>query len=186
MFDGWFLFQLLLFTALYFLLNSWLITVALALQQDVAAHTIWLRHFFELLINYGAGGSIGALLVYNTRTVNPFFVAAILPLLLMLFLTYQWSNKRVEAERDKTAQLNRVFLSTIEALALAIDAKDQVTHGHIRRVQRYTMALADALGITDDKATGGVAGGGIATRHWEACRSRVHSEQTWAAHPRRV
>ncbi len=44
-----------------------------------------------------------------------------------------------------------MFLSTIEALALAIDAKDQVTHGHIRRVQRYTMALAEALGITGQK-----------------------------------
>jgi putative nucleotidyltransferase with HDIG domain len=44
-----------------------------------------------------------------------------------------------------------VFLSTIEALALAIDAKDQVTHGHIRRVQRYTMALAAALGVKDEK-----------------------------------
>ena len=79
------------------------------------------------------------------------FVAAIFPLLIVLFLTYQWSNKRVEAERQKNAELNRVFLSTIEALALAIDAKDQVTHGHIRRVQRYTMALAEALGIKDEK-----------------------------------
>jgi putative nucleotidyltransferase with HDIG domain len=47
--------------------------------------------------------------------------------------------------------LNRVFLSTIEALALAIDAKDQVTHGHIRRVQRFTMALAEGLGVKDSK-----------------------------------
>ena len=42
-------------------------------------------------------------------------------------------------------------MSTIEALALAIDAKDQVTHGHIRRVQRHTIALAEALGVKDDK-----------------------------------
>jgi putative nucleotidyltransferase with HDIG domain len=150
-FSGWFLLRLLLFTAIYFVLNSWLITGVLALQQGIRATTIWRQHFFELLVNYAAGGSIAALLVYNTQRVDPFFVAAILPLLLMLYLTYQVGNKRIEAERDKNTQLNRVFLSTIEALALAIDAKDQVTHGHIRRVQRYTMALADALGITDQK-----------------------------------
>ena len=150
-FTGWFLLQLLLFTALYFLLNSWLITFALALQQGVRAHTIWRQHFVELLINYAAGGSIAALLVYNTQSVDPFYVAAILPLLAMLFVGYQYTNRRVDAERDKNAELNRVFLSTIEALALAIDAKDQVTHGHIRRVQRYTMALAETLGITDSK-----------------------------------
>ena len=79
------------------------------------------------------------------------FIGVIVPLLLVIYLTYTWSSRRVEAERQKVADLNRVFLSTIEALALAIGAKDQVTHGHIRRVQRYTMTLADALGIKDEK-----------------------------------
>ena len=74
-----------------------------------------------------------------------------MPLLGVNYFTYRWSTKRVEAEREKVQELNRVFLSTIEALALAIDAKDQVTHGHIRRVQRYTMSLADALGVKDDR-----------------------------------
>ncbi len=150
-FGGWFVGQLTLFTTLYFLFNSWLLTIALALQQRLRARDLWWRHFRELLVNYGAGGSVAALLVYNTRTVDPYFVAATIPLLIVLFLTYQWANRRVEAEREKTQELNRVFLSTIEALALAIDAKDQVTHGHIRRVQSYTMALADAVGVQDQK-----------------------------------
>ncbi len=149
--DASFVVHLALFTLLYFLLNSWLLTFALALQQRTAPQRIWLTHFKELLVNYLAGASIAALLVYNTRTVDPTFVAVISPLLIVLYLMYQWSNKRVEAEREKNAQLNRVFLSTIEALALAIDAKDQVTHGHIRRVQRYTMSLAESLGVKDEK-----------------------------------
>ena len=148
-FDTWFVGTLAGFTTLYFLCNSWLITVALALQQRVSATAIWRKHFWELLVNYVAGGSIAALLVYNTQTVQWETVIAIVPLLIVLFFTYQWSNKRVEAEREKIAELNRVFLSTVEALALAIDAKDQVTHGHIRRVQRYTMALAESLGVKD-------------------------------------
>jgi putative nucleotidyltransferase with HDIG domain len=146
-----FILQLALFTTTYFLFNSWLISWAVALQRRAAATEIWWRHFREVLLNYAAGGSIAALLVYNTRQVKVEFVLAILPLLVVLFLTYQWSNKRVEAEREKTGELNRVFLSTIEALALAIDAKDQVTHGHIRRVQRYTIALAESLGINDER-----------------------------------
>src|SRR5678816_1019859 len=32
---------------------------------------------------------------------------------------------------------------------MAIDAKDQITHGHIRRVQSYAVALAKHLGVTD-------------------------------------
>ena len=149
--DGRFILTLCVFTILYFLLNSWLLAIAIALQQRVKPYTIWSKYFRDLLVNYGAGGSLGAVLIYNTRSVDPVFVAIILPLLVVLFLTYQWSNSRVEAERQKNAELNRVFLSTVEALALAIDAKDQVTHGHIRRVQRYTMELASFLGVQDPK-----------------------------------
>lgn len=150
-FDAFFIAQLTAFSTLYYLLNTWILTLVLAMQQRVSAHTIWWSHFRELLVNYAAGGSIAALMVYNTREVKPEFVFAILPLLVVMFLTYKWSNKRVEVERERNAELNRVFLSTVEALALAIDAKDQVTHGHIRRVQRYTMALAEALGVEEQQ-----------------------------------
>ena len=47
--------------------------------------------------------------------------------------------------------MNRLYLSTIETLATAIDAKDQVTHGHIRRVQKFALALASELGIRDER-----------------------------------
>jgi len=40
-------------------------------------------------------------------------------------------------------------MSTIETLAMAIDAKDQITHGHIRRVQLYAIGLAKAIGVKD-------------------------------------
>ena len=34
---------------------------------------------------------------------------------------------------------------------MAVDAKDQVTHGHIRRVQRFAVELAKELGVSDDQ-----------------------------------
>jgi diguanylate cyclase (GGDEF)-like protein/putative nucleotidyltransferase with HDIG domain len=40
-------------------------------------------------------------------------------------------------------------MSTIETLAMAIDAKDQITHGHIRRVQHFAIGLAKAVGVND-------------------------------------
>ena len=47
--------------------------------------------------------------------------------------------------------MNRLHLSTIEALAHAIDAKDAVTHGHIRRVQSCAVKLASRLGLEDEQ-----------------------------------
>ena len=46
--------------------------------------------------------------------------------------------------------MDRLYLSTVETLAMAIDAKDDVTHSHVRRVQAYAIGLARALGITDE------------------------------------
>ena len=141
---------LAIFTVIYFLANSWLIAIAVALDQRTSPWRIWYG-LTDLLANYASGASIAAMLVYSGHQVSPTFVLLMMPLLGVIYLTYRSSTKRVEAEQQKNAELNRVFLSTIEALAMAIDAKDQVTHGHIRRVQRYTMALAETVGIKDDK-----------------------------------
>jgi putative nucleotidyltransferase with HDIG domain len=56
---------------------------------------------------------------------------------------------RVDDAHRHVTQVNEMYLSTIEALALAVDAKDQITHGHIRRVQVYTVELAKKLGVRE-------------------------------------
>ena len=47
-----------------------------------------------------------------------------------------------------------LHLATIEALALAIDAKDQTSQSHIRRVQLYAASVARALGMSDNDVQG--------------------------------
>ena len=145
-----FVLRLGLFTALHFLLSSWLVTFAIAMEHRLRPTRVWWDNFRELWINFGAGASIAAFAA-STKTFDFAFFFVIVPLLVVIYFTYSWSSRRLRAEREKNQELNRVFMSTIEALALAIDAKDQVTHGHIRRVQRYTMALAEALGVNDEK-----------------------------------
>ncbi|RQW77002.1 MAG: HD domain-containing protein, partial [Methylococcus sp.] len=56
------------------------------------------------------------------------------------------------ATRDR--QLSGLHLATIEALALAIDAKDQTTSRHIRRVEWLARALAHAVGLPDEEIQG--------------------------------
>ena len=56
---------------------------------------------------------------------------------------------RIEDTNVHLLQLNKLYLSTIETLAMAIDAKDQITHGHVRRVQLCAGGLARAMGIKD-------------------------------------
>ena len=78
------------------------------------------------------------------------YIGVIVPLLLVLYFTFKTTISRVEDADRHLEQLNRLYLSTIETLAMAIDAKDQVTHGHIRRVQAQATRLAKAVGVRDD------------------------------------
>jgi putative nucleotidyltransferase with HDIG domain len=90
------------------------------------------------------------LLVVYTREVDLRYIGVIIPLLLVLYFTFKTSMDRVADANKHVEQVDRLYLSTIETLAMAIDAKDQVTHGHIRRVQRYAVGLARHLGVQDE------------------------------------
>ena len=73
------------------------------------------------------------------------------PLLVVIYLTFRTSWGRLEDANRHVAELNELYLSTIEALAMAVDAKDQITHGHIRRVQVYAVELARRLGVSEER-----------------------------------
>ena len=57
-----------------------------------------------------------------------------------------WS--RLTAKTRESEELSRLHFATAEALATAIDAKDQTTHCHVRRVQIYAAGLGKILGLS--------------------------------------
>ena len=48
-------------------------------------------------------------------------------------------------------EINKLFLSTVEALATAIDAKDPYTYGHSRRVAELSVAISSEMGMPKDR-----------------------------------
>jgi len=62
------------------------------------------------------------------------------------FLTYKIYFERDNDKTREAEQLSRLHLATVEALATAIDAKDQTSHCHVRRVQIYATGLGKLLG----------------------------------------
>jgi len=142
---------LAVFALIYFGLNSWLIAFAVAFERRLSPYRIWRQNFLWLSLNYFSGASVALLLVAYSSDVDVRFIGVIVPLLLVLYLTFKTTMGRVEDADSHVQQLNRLYLSTIETLAMAIDAKDQVTHGHIRRVQQYAVGLAQQIGVTDQR-----------------------------------
>ena len=140
-----------LMTATYFGLNAGLTATAVALASGRSLRATWKEHYWPLLPSYMAGASLALLLVLAFREVQFSAIALILPLLLICYLTLQSSYGRLEDAKAHVTQLNRLLFSTVETLATAIDAKDEVTHDHVRRVQQGTLALAKAMGVVDSQ-----------------------------------
>jgi putative nucleotidyltransferase with HDIG domain len=145
------LFPLVAFTITYFLLNSSLIAFAISLEKGTPAHKVWRENFVWLSLNFFSGASVAALLVAYTRRLDWYAVGIIIPILVISYLTYKTSMGRLEDTTNHLSELNLLYLSTIETLAMWIDAKDQITHGHIRRVQTFAVELARELGVKDAK-----------------------------------
>jgi len=141
---------LIVFALVYFSLNSWLITFIVALERRLNPLKVWNSSFLWMSLNYFAGASIAFLFVGYNRRIDIGYIGVIVPLLLVMYLTFKTTISRVEDADRHLEQLNRLYLSTIETLAMAIDAKDQVTHGHIRRVQAHATSLAKKVGVRDE------------------------------------
>jgi putative nucleotidyltransferase with HDIG domain len=55
---------------------------------------------------------------------------------------------RLEDEKLHVEQIAELHLRTIEALALAIDAKDHTTHDHLQRVRVYAIEIGKEMGLS--------------------------------------
>ncbi len=105
-----------------------------------------------------AGASAAALFYTSWQGGGvPFLFLGVL-LIVMVYLLYRFNEQRIRefrrAESEKLSHIQEMadlHMNTIESLAIAIDAKDQTTHGHVRRTQIYAMELGRILGVTSSE-----------------------------------
>src|SRR5687767_909244 len=82
---------------------------------------------------------------------------AVLGLLLsaLVHFLYRFNERRLQDVRRAEAEQRRhveemaeIHMNTIESLAIAIDAKDQTTHGHVRRTQIYATEMGKLFNVS--------------------------------------
>ncbi len=140
----------------YFLFNTLTVATAIALSVRQPLLTVWNENFLWSAPSYfvGAGAAAGVSAIMSMQqqwiTLLPLLAAPIY----LTYHTYKVYLGRVEDERRHTQEMADLHLATIEALALAIDAKDQTSQLHIRRVQLYAAALARGLGMSENEIQG--------------------------------
>jgi putative nucleotidyltransferase with HDIG domain len=134
----------------FFAINSGLTAVVVGLDSRQSPIGIWRRNFGWLWVGYLGAASVAFCLVLLLQQRSLTAAAMVLPLLAVFHLTLRASFGRLDDARRHLGDMDRLYLSTVETLAMAIDAKDDVTHNHVRRVQAYAVGLARAMDVNDE------------------------------------
>ena len=135
--------------AIHFLLNSGMTVIAVALDKQVSAISLWRDNFVIISLNYFAAASASFFLIVLVQYAGMTALVAVLPLICICYLAMRSWLGRVEDAQRHVDKINQLYMSTIGAFSSAIEAKDGVTSDHVNRVQGYALGLARALGITD-------------------------------------
>jgi diguanylate cyclase (GGDEF)-like protein/putative nucleotidyltransferase with HDIG domain len=145
----------------YFAINTGGVSFIISLVSGEPAYTLWRKTFMWTAPGYLAGASISllAVMAFKDNVGAVLMVAA--PAAYLTYQSYATYTARAEEREQhikelqaKKAQLADLYLATIKSLALAIDAKDQYTHQHILRVQRYSLAIAGRMGLDGPELEG--------------------------------
>ena len=137
------------FAAVYFVLNSGLTAIAIALEKRKSVTAVFRSHFGMVSLNWFAAASAAFVLVQVAQYWSLVAVGVVIPLIAVIHLAMRSWTGRIEDAEQHVATVDRLYLSTIGALSTAIEAKDGVTSSHIHRVRHYAMGLAKAVGNLD-------------------------------------
>jgi diguanylate cyclase (GGDEF)-like protein/putative nucleotidyltransferase with HDIG domain len=88
-------------------------------------------------------------LIYGTFLL-PYLILTPISIL-ATYLIYRSARARLQSKTNEIAALSELHLATAEALATAIDAKDQTSHCHVRRVQIYAAGMGEVFGLSPEE-----------------------------------
>lgn len=77
------------------------------------------------------------------------FGFVIAPIAILANVAYSSHLKRLDQKTRQISEASRIHLATVEALATAIDARDQVGLGHVQRTQIYAIGIGQVLGLAE-------------------------------------
>lgn len=153
------LLRLGLATGVYYMANTLLTAAVIGFTERESVIAIWLHAYAWSFPYYFLGASVA-------RMAHQLGIEALLvvtPLAYVLFVSFRLQIEQREQEKQRAEALQHhaedlqrhaeevaaIHLRTIQALALAIEAKDDTTHDHLQRVQVYALEVGRELGLSD-------------------------------------
>jgi len=142
---------LLVAAVMQFACNTAAMSTIIGLTEDKRIAKVWAENHLWLIPYYMVGAATAGLVHFLNGHIGWQSSLLVLPPIYLMYRSYRLYLGKLETEKQHAEQVSRLHLRTIEALALAIEAKDETTGEHLQRVRVYAMELAKELGLSDDE-----------------------------------
>ena len=142
----------------FFFANTLPISVVIAMTEGKSSRKVWSECYFWSFPYYLVGAAAVGLVGIVNKSAGWQTSLLVLPLIYWVYRSYRLYLGRLEAEKERVEvekrhveEIASLNMRTIEALALAIEAKDHTTHTHLQRVRTYAVEMAKELNLDDDQ-----------------------------------
>ncbi len=133
----------------YFAVNTLSVSGIIAITQKRQPVMVWKECYLWSFPYYLLGAIIAGGMSVMNRVLGWQVAILVLPIVYWIYRSYRVYLDRLEAEKTHSTEIADLHLRTIEALSLAIEAKDQNTHAHLNRVQAHAIQLGRDLEISE-------------------------------------
>lgn len=133
----------------FFFCNTIPVAIIIALSEKRSFRHTWSECYFWSFPYYLAGAGLVALVHYANRATGWQTSVLVMPIVYWVYRSYRLYLGRLEDEKRHVEDMASLHLRTIEALALAFDAKDHTTHEHLRRVRVYAVEIGKEMGLPE-------------------------------------
>src|SRR5580698_7711838 len=143
--------RLVVTATVFFLMNTFPVAGAIALTERRSLRRVWRECYIWSFPYY----LLGAVIAGAASAVNRHFgwqtALLAIPVVYLIYRSYYLYLGRMEDEKKHAEEMAALHLRTIEALALAIEAKDHTTHDHLQRVQIYAVEVGKELCLDESQ-----------------------------------
>jgi len=140
----------------FFFANTLPISVVIAMTEGKSSRKVWSECYFWSFPYYLVGAAAVGLVGIINQSAGWQTSLLVLPLIYWVYRSYRQYLGRLEAEKERVEiekrhveEIASLNMRTIEALALAIEAKDHTTHTHLQRVRTYAVEIAKDLHLPE-------------------------------------
>src|SRR5271168_745180 len=138
---------LFLAACVYFVANTVPVAAVISLTERRSLRKVWAECYFWSFPYYLVGAGVAGMMSWLHGFTDWQTSLLTLPVVYLIYRSYRLYLGKLEDEKRHVEEMADLHMRTIEALALAIEAKDQTTHDHLQRVRVYAIEVAKEFGV---------------------------------------